>query len=152
MGERLRAITLSPEWAHVVAIDHPAAKRTENRTWKPPGTIANGEPLAIHAGKTSSARKPYPAALLVSAAADAAGLPLPTVHAVRDSCIVAVATVLRWDRDMLTPWDIRGRWHWRLAVRVLSEAVPCGGRQGIWFVPDDVAARVIGQMEATDGE
>jgi len=59
------------------------------------------------------------------------------------SAIVAVARVVGVDREERTGWDVPGAVHWRLAdVRRLAEPVSCRGAQGLWLVPDDVAAAV----------
>ena len=44
------------------------------------------------------------------------------------------------------PWAVPGMEQWRFGrVFALPEPVPCKGAQGLWRVPDDVAARVRAQ-------
>jgi len=45
----MKAITLWPEWAWAICR---LGKNVENRTWKPPKSIVDGTPIAIHAGVT----------------------------------------------------------------------------------------------------
>lgn len=45
----MKALTLHPEWIVPILSDHPAAKRTENRTWRLPSTAVN-VPVALHSG------------------------------------------------------------------------------------------------------
>lgn len=65
------------------------------------------------------------------------------------SAIVAVARVVGVDRKQRTGWDVPDAMHWRLAdVRRLAEPVGCRGAQGLWDVPDDVAAAVRDRIAA----
>ncbi len=76
--------------------------------------------------------------------ADPRRIVLPTYGA-----IVAIARVIDVDGEQRTAWDVPGAAHWRLAdVRRLSEPVNCRGAQGLWDVPDDVAAAVRDRIAA----
>ena len=38
-----------------------------------------------------------------------------------------------------SPWAVRGQWHIELGdVRPLADPVPCRGRLGLWWLPEDV--------------
>lgn len=62
------------------------------------------------------------------------------------SAIVCTAVLLGADTEQRTPWDVPGAVHWRLGDVVrLREPVSCRGAQGLWTVPEDVAAAVRAQ-------
>jgi hypothetical protein len=157
----LRAITLWPEWAAaIVTLD----KRVENRTWwhnLPPGTE-----IAIHAGKHTGGR-PGPSAeregirLMHDQAVYAGHLRADLYRitgAFPTSAIVAVATLGAREarpivRSTPTGWAVPGLEHWWLdEVRVLREPVPCGGKQGLWTVPEDLAAAIRIELDPTPTE
>lgn len=47
-----------------------------------------------------------------------------------------------------SPWAQPGLVHWEFAnPRPLPRAVPCRGKQGIWYLPDDVESAVRAQLE-----
>ena len=62
--------------------------------------------------------------------------------------IVAVAKVdaISDPRAKASPWAVVGQEQWRFGrVFALPDPVPCKGAQGLWRVPDDVAALVRAQ-------
>jgi hypothetical protein len=62
------------------------------------------------------------------------------------SSIVALVRVTRVDRPgVWRPWRFTEQWGWYLDVRPLPVPVPCSGAQGLWTVPEDVAAKVLEQ-------
>lgn len=125
-NQERKALTICQPWAW--AIVH-GAKRVENRTWP---TRYRGW-LAIHAGKSK--------AWLCDDLPD--GTPVPT-----DLVFGAVVGVA-WLDDVVRPDACGddpfafGPWCWRLTkVSPLVEPVPCRGAQGLWDLPDDIAAEV----------
>ena len=45
------------------------------------------------------------------------------------------------------PWAQGGKHWWHLAgFKALARPIPCDGKQGVWRLPDDVAAQVAEQM------
>lgn len=59
------------------------------------------------------------------------------------SAIVALHRVVRFVAPGIGgPWRFPDRFGWYVEVLPLAEPVPCKGAQGLWRVPDDVAARV----------
>lgn len=156
---KLRALTLHPEWAW--AICH-LDKRVENRPERVARMVLNvvGDGwLAIHAGKhyagrpgIRSGREGVGAVVKVAHAAGwpAKGDSLPpttrvSFDPVPKSAIVALTRVSRGDPD--SPWSVPGQAQIGLRdLFVLPEPVPCGGKQGLWTVSDDVAERVLAQL------
>lgn len=61
MNEPIYSLTVLPPWCWWITMDHPKAKRIENREWKP-SWAKEGEPflLAIHAGMTWAPDTPKP--------------------------------------------------------------------------------------------
>lgn len=135
---RLRALTLHRPWAWLIAAGH---KPLENRTWDPPDAMI-GQHLAIHAGQTIDSdgaewvRRTF-------------GIDFPA--RAWDTGIVAVAVVDRvfhgGQRDSLfdvlatSPWFI-GDVAWVFREVVAMPGVGVKGAQGLWTVPEDVAAQV----------
>ena len=65
------------------------------------------------------------------------------------SAIVAVMRVTSVSRPGTDgPWRFPAQWGWHVEVVPLPDPVPCKGAQGLWRVPDDVAARVRAQWVA----
>jgi hypothetical protein len=158
----LYALTLHQPWACWISA---GIKTLENRDWAPPPWMI-GKPLAIHAGKTFDAegeawiRERFP------------HLVWPTSEYRRTSAIVAVVQVTaviqpRHSQSLVvapgvTPYDQLVRdgkansadhqwwagehgWVLREAVR-LPHPVPCGGKQKLWRVPEDVLPHVRTQF------
>lgn len=123
----MKALTICQPYAHMIAI---GVKRIENRTW---WTGYRG-PLAIHAGKS---RK-------MIVAGDLERWPEMSFGA-----IVAVARLVSCIGiecvSLAGMPHAEGPWCWMLeAMRRLERAMPCTGHLGLWNVPEDVAAKVIG--------
>lgn len=149
----------------------PTQKPIENRDWIPPCELI-GQRVAIHAGKRHDeeayedifrlgsfgpVRAPYrrPCDFPLGAVVGVATLdrvigPLPP-------CLIYER---RFDPDRVSPaklasWRIDadgrrwfvGRFGWVFRdARYLVPTVPCKGAQGVWTLPDDVAARVEEQL------
>lgn len=149
----MKAITLWPEWAACVLY---AGKRVENRSWRPPEKLI-GQRLALHAGakiggtgrfetaasavRGTAARAHYIVKLHRFGAIDIEGallhVPIRAVVATFELGKPWRATGEGWESDDPDTWC------WPLLdVRVLPEPVPAVGRQGLWTLPEDVAARV----------
>jgi hypothetical protein len=117
--------------------------------------------VAIHAGKIYDeyANLPEPSAsrlAAIIAGVRAAGCVTPEARYLKLSAVVAVAdltgchhaTECRDDSGALcTPWAQPDRWHWELGnIRPLAAPVRCGGKQGLWRLPEDVEAAVRAQI------
>lgn len=164
------ALTLHRPWPWAIFNLAPeAAKRVENRSWKPPARVI-GTRIAIHAGGQhdfgggpviqKAARDylpfgqdgrrvvPYPTAMGMIGTVRIAGV-------VDAFGAVVMGTV---PRDLVVPpltgsgtalcsrrvWAwFAGPFGWLLDdVRALPEPIPCRGFQKLWKVPDDIAARL----------
>lgn len=133
----MKAITIRPPWSWWIASKHPAAKRIENRTWRPrKGLGPDGSIiLAIHSGLRMDRKAETPF--------EWSGQPQdgPT------GAIVATA-VATFRRDSQSAWALPGCWHWELGgVFVLPAPIPCRGAQGLWDVPVDVLDAIIKQAQ-----
>jgi hypothetical protein len=147
VADRWPALTLWQPWASAIG-PWPEDKDVENRTWE---TTYRGM-LLIHAGKRvewSAPRKAW----------NATGLG-PPPHGARRSAwlaslpkgaIVAVARLADCHEDcggVCSPWAIAGQCHWVLAdARRLPRPVPATGKQGLWWLPEDVEKAVREQLE-----
>jgi hypothetical protein len=122
----MKALTICQPYAHMIAI---GVKGIENRTW---WTAYRGL-LAMHAGKSKK----------MIEASDLAQWPEMSFGS-----IVAVASLGCCIRvEHLNPGlpHAEGPWCWLLeGVRRLERAIPCTGHLGLWNLPADVAAKVIG--------
>ena len=170
----LRALTLWPEWAWAI---HHLDKRVENRTW----CIPKGEWFALHAGKSVGGRPGLEAAcdadVSVRFMARAAGWSVTyTAGNIKTSRAMFQKEGQRIDWNVLesptstilglfrvTRHDQPGRGDldgWRVPdlvgnvfeYRPLPTPVPCKGAQGLWTVPEDVAAVVLDGREWARGE
>lgn len=149
------AITIRQPWASAIALDHPGAKRVENRG-RP--TTYRG-PVAIHAGKTPDrvGDRDWRVTRLFG---DDPRLHLPV------GAVIAVANlygchraqpVLSADGVCCAPWGERRHhgksgpvqaWHLVLADVVrLPQPVPARGALNVpWRMPADVADQVAAQL------
>lgn len=128
MNQALYAITVHRPWAYAIA--H-LGKACENRTWNcrlQPGTW-----LAIHAGKRFDRKG---AEWIVSEL----GLALPDGGG--ETGIVAIARFQANITSSSSPWFF-GPVGWQLDRVVPVEPVPINGQQGLWRVPDGLAANLI---------
>jgi hypothetical protein len=148
----MRALTLWRPWSALILLDHPLAKRTENRSWS---TTYRGEFL-VHSSKRwdPSARE----------MAAQVGLPddiiswEPADHptgivgraALADVCDSELGAssdaAYRW--CACDDWAVDGQYHWGLAPEVQELPVPveCPGKQGWWAPPwqvDDAVERQL---------
>lgn len=164
----LRALTLWPEWAWAI---HHLDKRVENRGWPIPlgewfalhaGKSIGGRPgaafvedgllavqdMAHRAGWslggplastvfTKAGRKVHMRGTETACAACD-----PPCSPMRGWAILGVFRVTAHLRSSADPWHVPGEIGNRFDYRPLREPVPCKGAQGLWTVPEDVAARV----------
>lgn len=151
MSDRWPCLTLWQPWGSAIG-PAPADKDTENRGW---GTAYRGL-LFIHAGKRVEWSAP-------ARAWHAAGLG-PPPHGARRSAwlasvpqgaVVAVVRLVDCHEDCggeCSTWAIPGQWHWVLAERRrLPVPGPAVGKQGLWWLPEDVEKAVREQLEASGG-
>lgn len=142
----MKAITLSPEWAHAVA--H-FGKDIENRTWWPPKHYTGD--LAIHAGLR---RNP-----LAEASITALGFTLPVRDELPTGVVVAVVTVGGHHDDSncgceCSPWAMpalrsgKPMHHWPLNNRRPVTPIPVTGRLGWWDLPTAVDVAIQAQLAA----
>lgn len=149
MPPEIRALSVRQPFAWAIAV---GAKPVENRTY---GVRYRGL-LAIHASKNVR-REDLDNPLILEAIADHGF----TINEGPSSlgAVVAVAELCgchRWpaagecngrSRPACSPWAALDQWHWRLRnVRPLPEPVPCKGRLGLWWLPEDVERAVTGQL------
>lgn len=141
----LYALTIWQPWAWAIAR---AGKDVENRTWAPPRS-AIGRPIAIHAGKRFDDDATDTIWLMLDDDLQDQ-MPVCAEDCTRGA-IIAVATLA--DVKALGEGSARfSEWYggpvgWLLSdVIELPMPVFCRGAQGLWRVPDDIAAQVWGQL------
>lgn len=152
----MKAISLWRPWPW--AFFH-AGKRVENRSWKLPSALL-GEWIAMHAAQRFDDK----AALLMVGGAfgdPARGVSTSErdhatgiVGAFRITSVFQMAGVLTINGKHIRlgrgadPFEI-GPWCWVVHDLVqLPEPIPCKGRQGLWTVPADIAARIQPHLRA----
>lgn len=145
----MKALTLWRPWpAMIFHVPETEAKRVENRGWRPPAGLI-GHRIAIHAGKHLDHRALAECRYMLGV--DAA----PTQAQCIAEGIVGTAVVagVCTQADMRAAMTIQthrtikrwfvGPFGWILTdVVTLPEPVPCKGRQGLWTVPAEIAARL----------
>ena len=149
MNDRFPAITLHQPWANLVA-HH--GKDIENRTWPPPAKLI-GRRIAIHAAKNTPQSRVFAAWDWL----EKSGFSLfPAIPPGDKSwgAVLAVATLEEYRlpaqpetyaHQLGSRWWMRDHYGWILAdVVALPEPIPCRGWQRIWYLPDDVAAKLEG--------
>jgi len=150
----MKALTLWQPWAWAIA--H-AGKTIENRTWQPPAALL-GRRIAIHAGQH------YDADAWAWAIEETTARP-PDKRLCPRGVVEAVATVtgavaiagssVQWVGSLTeeevcelvdSAW-FQGPVGWVLRdVVALPEPVPCRGARGLWDLPAEVEALVMGQV------
>lgn len=169
----MKALTLTCPWAHAIA--H-WGKLIENRTWAPPrGLIGHrfaihagkspyrlGSDTRLHIG----GREADDLAEALDYARRASGMALDAPQVTngwlheRSSSILCTARLWGWvhvagtgsSPDMQVHDLLRDNWFvgpygWVLTdVVTLATPVPCKGAQGLWALPPDVEAAVMGQV------
>jgi hypothetical protein len=134
----MRALTLWQPWASAIVSGR---KRVENRPWAPK-LIKPGERFAIHAGKRWDRSG--------AVACAERGFDLRRAEALGG--VIGVATLDRVVRSAADlPADQRawffGPVGWLLRdVLTLPRPVPARGMLGLWLLPDDVEAAVLGML------
>lgn len=113
----MRALTVKQPWASLIAS---GVKRIENRTWKPPKTLAPGERFAIHAGSGWDKRGE------AHTAARRGELP--------QGRVVCTAIIDRVVTDSTDPFWI-GPYGWVLRDIEPAESPPARGGLGLWRMP-----------------
>lgn len=131
----MKALTLWRPWpAMIIHVPEAQAKRVENRGWRPPSGLI-GHRIAIHAGEHLDHRALAECRYMLGDAA-------PTDAQCLAKGIVGTAVV----KGVCTQADMRwfvGPFGWILTdVVTLPEPIPCKGRQGLWTVPPEIAARL----------
>jgi hypothetical protein len=133
----VKALTLWQPWAHAVAR---LGKRIENRPWKPWPSVV-GRVIAIHAAAKVDPAEEERAARWIRLTV---GVWVPLSSALPRGAIVATARVTGSVAASADPWFV-GPYGWTLdEVVALPAPVPCRGAQGLWTVPPEVEALVLG--------
>ncbi len=145
----IRGLTLRQPWGWAVAHQ---GKDVENRTWP---TRYRGL-VAVHAGKSAEgALMPFPAAIRAHLDAQRDQSPelavrgaIVAIASLEDVHLAADCMNFRSGRvNYCSPWAQQDQYHWRLTrVKPLTEPVPCRGSLGLWKLPADVDATVLGQL------
>lgn len=134
----MKAVTICQPYAHLVCVDR--TKRVENRTW----ATSHRCDLLIHAGKSR-------AWLDVDDGTDIAAMTFGALIGIATlvDCL-DVVRIRAGAYDERYPWlrehvHTNGPWCWVLDnVRALTRPVPYRGAQGLFNVPDDLVAGVLG--------
>lgn len=114
--DRYRCMTIHQTWAEEIIA---GTKVIENRSW----AVAYRGLLLIHAGR-GRVVPGYPIGVLLGA--------------------VELVDMLQGSR---LPGAEPGFTHWELRRPVrFSEPIPCRGRQGVWFLPDELQATVAREL------
>lgn len=129
----MKALSLSRPWTTLV-LHH--GKGVENRTWT---TGYRGE-LVVHGAQSFDRRAEYWAARVLGRS--------PLSGYERDEPtgllgmveLVDVCTAALREKDCdCGPWAMEGQAHWRLVnPRPFAEPIPCGGKLGLWTVPEEL--------------
>lgn len=155
----MRALTLWQPWAWAILhLPSDIAKPAENRDWMPPRSLL-GQRIAIHGGKRYDGLAMVRVSDIVFQRAGS--LPRGVATSRRDESgilgtvrLVGVVEDRRGQLELVSgswgetsraacvPWFV-GRYGWVLDQRrVLDRPIPCAGKQGLWTVPDEIAARL----------
>jgi hypothetical protein len=140
----LLALTLWRPWPLLIAA---GVKKVENRPWHPRPRLQPGEWFAVHSGKKWDGERCIPMAQQL-------GVPISFFD--RKDVESTISCVARYDGHsddheeivrQLGPdharWHFEGQIGWMIGDVQAIEPVPCArGMQGLWSVPDDVAAQV----------
>lgn len=135
----MKALSIKQPWLYCITdLPKDAAKRIENRTWKPPAAII-GRQIALHASKG------WDSNVGVEAASYRAGVKLSRLAlSIPTGVIVATAVVAGWVGDYGAASELRfaplcqDKWFfgpigWVLEdVRKLEKPVPVRGSLGLW--------------------
>ena len=136
----MQALTLRHPWPWAIVA---LGKRIENRKWS--AAMAPGTWYAIHGGKVPTGDDLYD---VLEQARELVlrlryMLPRDANPKLRDACltgIVALAQHGGYVRESDDPW-FEGPVGWVIAdLIVLDEPIPCRGAQGLWNVPEEIAA------------
>jgi hypothetical protein len=148
------ALTLKHPWPF--AICH-LGKRIENRTWFPSQTqLKVGDWFAIHGGKVPNrSSKDWEAAMRIGnfLRREIATEAMP--HGRFENFMPGIVALAKFggnaeEQNLEADFWFEGPCGWLLSeVRVLFEAIPMRGAQGLWTLPSDVAkqlASAIGEV------
>ena len=128
----MKALTIHQPWAWAIAAGH---KRIENRTW---GTAYRG-PILIHAGRSRNSLDAGRAFI------ERLGLDVPLTHLLAFGSIVAVAMLDRCLPVSAVSDDpfAEGPICWMLSDVRAVRPIPLNGAQGLFYVPDQIASRLV---------
>jgi len=157
MADRMRALTLWPEWLPAFTV---MDKDIENRTWRPLAQVI-GTRIALHAGASIGGGSRIRGLEWLADTALEAGwdvlprLDLGNVLEISPDPIppsapgspawpkrvtiplgAVVATALLRDavRDSSSRWAMPGQWHWQLdELEVFDTPIAAKGHQGFWW-------------------
>lgn len=138
MEDTMKALTLRQPWASLIVT---GAKDVENRTW--PYRMPRDFPhhLAIHAAKADTDNDPTIPKRAWDALSDVIGGAAPPRGVLLGTVLVVGCHNAAEEFVPCSRWADPACWHWTLAdPQPLAEPVPYKGRQGLWNVPDDIAA------------
>lgn len=170
---RIRALSLHRPWPALILADHPRAKRTENRGWDTnyrgwfilhnaqrwdPTAEYLALRLGLH-GLISWDPADHPTGLVGTARLDdVCSNEIDHPRSDADEFSTFMADMLAGRAHSPTAcscdeWAARGQRHWGLGpqAHAFTEVIPCNGRQGWWYPPEDIAAAVSAQLTKTTG-
>lgn len=166
----MKALTLQQPWAFAI---FELGKDVENRTWAPPAAII-GQRIAIHAGKKhdqrgdNALRQMLRAWDLCRELDELNAMPLQYGSVLGTVEITGYARRVKGPIDgngaeqiqhfptskdwsypsklINTPWAASGQYQWGLETpRALLEPIPAKGAQGLWTLPDEIAAQIASE-------
>lgn len=168
---RIRALSLWRPWPALILADHPRAKRTENRGWD---TAYRGW-FVLHGGQKWDPTAEYlalrlglhdlvswhpadhPTGFVGTARLDdvcSNEIDHPQSNAEELRTIIANVAAGQPYSATACPcdeWAARGQRHWGLGpqAHAFTEVIPCNGRQGWWYPPEDASEAVAAQLAET---
>jgi ASCH domain len=142
----LFALTVRQPFAWAIA---EGEKTVENRTWRT--SMESGGLFAVHSAMKAGDPYQVPAFLRARDASPSAALGAVVAVVRLEGIHKALDDPGCTEGRPCSPWAIMkpGMRHWVLAGPCpLAEPVPCGGKLGLWRLPEDVEAAVRAQLEA----
>jgi ASCH domain len=142
----LFALTVRQPFAWAIA---EGGKTVENRAWRT--TMEPGGLFAIHSAMQAGDPYQVPAFLRDRDASPSAALGAVVAVVRLEGIHKALSGPGCTEGCPCSPWAIMkpGMRHWVLAdSRPLARPVPCGGKLGLWRLPEDIEKAVREQLEA----